>query len=195
MRAFDCGHAAKVNDAQVFRESRFKSALVSNDPLTVWPPAEERFVFEYEGVKIRPYVVADAAYPLMRRVVTPYEGTLTEDQRTFNFVHSSNRMVVEHVMGRVKGRFRQLASKMRVKDDINLVDIIGACFILHNLCLDGNDDGSDLEMEEGAEENSEEDTVPSTPLSDAAERSYGTSLRLFLQHYVASLKAAGRLSL
>ncbi|KAJ8300849.1 hypothetical protein KUTeg_022368 [Tegillarca granosa] len=56
------------------------------------------------------HLVADAAYPLRRWLLTPYRdnGHLNQEQKHFNYMHSSNRVVIERLFGLLKGRYRRL---------------------------------------------------------------------------------------
>lgn len=81
-------------------------------------------------------IVGDAAYPMLPWLMRPYCGSaLTSKQETFNFHHSSVRIVVENAFGRLKARWRILKRQL----DVHISQapfIIGACCILNNLCED-----------------------------------------------------------
>lgn len=64
---------------------------------------------------------------------------MTPEQRNFNFVQSCLRMVIKHVFGILKGRFRLLKyiDTLQIKDTAYI--IVAAC-ALHNLCLVSGDD-------------------------------------------------------
>ena len=83
--------------------------------------------------------MGDAAYPTLPWIAKPYPGiNLTPAQLHFNFVHASARMAIEQSFGLLKCRFRILGK--RQDTDINNVHfVIYACFILHNICIDGSD--------------------------------------------------------
>ncbi|KAF9913815.1 hypothetical protein FBU30_003024, partial [Linnemannia zychae] len=54
------------------------------------------------------YMLGDAAYGLSSTLLTGYRkhgGDRSHDQNTFNALHSSVRVVIEHAFGLLKGRF------------------------------------------------------------------------------------------
>lgn len=57
----------------------------------------------------------------------------------FNFIHSTTRIAIEHAFGLLKQRFRQLFfCKLRSID--LLLHFIRACVVLHNICVEQNDE-------------------------------------------------------
>ena len=63
----------------------------------------------------------------------PDNGSLSCQQKTFNYRLSKARVVVEHSYGRLKGRWRCLLKR----NDILIRDlpkIVAACCVLHNMC-------------------------------------------------------------
>ncbi|KAJ8300616.1 hypothetical protein KUTeg_022135, partial [Tegillarca granosa] len=81
------------------------------------------------------HLVADAAYPLRRWLLTPYRDNrhLNQEQKHFNYLHSSNRVVIERAFGLLKGRYRRLYHiDSKVETAVKL--IVVAC-VLHNFCL------------------------------------------------------------
>ena len=66
----------------------------------------------------------------------PDNGRLTREQKTFNYNYidlSHARVVVEHVYGRLKGRWSCLQKRL----DISVYDVlkcVAACVVLHNVC-------------------------------------------------------------
>ena len=105
---------------------------------------------------VEPYVLADAAYPLLEHLVTPFKGTPTFSQRQINYVHSSNCMRVEHVVDRVKNRWCVLKTPFTTHDEKDICMQIAACFVLHNLCIDDNDCDRFDDIEEEAEDSDTE---------------------------------------
>lgn len=105
-------------------------------------------------------ILGDSAYPCLRNLLTPYKdnGNLTAAERNFNMKLSHCRILIEHSFGMLKQRFRQLYhQKLR---DISLIcHFIRACCVLHNLCLDfednyiENDEEPNVDIPENMEEN------------------------------------------
>ena len=56
------------------------------------------------------YLLGDSAYPLTSWLMSSFRdnGHLTPQQRNYNFLHSSSRMVIERAFALLKGRFRRL---------------------------------------------------------------------------------------
>ena len=80
-------------------------------------------------------MLGDPAYPLLSWLVKafPDNGSLSSQQKTFNYRLSKARVVVEHAYGRLKGRWRCLLKR----NDILTCDVpklVAACCVLHNMC-------------------------------------------------------------
>ncbi|KAF4034447.1 DDE superfamily endonuclease [Phytophthora infestans] len=72
--------------------------------------------------------------------MTPYPETFDgafrdTNTRSFNFAHSSTRMVVERAFGVAKERFRVLKMCIDVDDMGRSVDIIATSIVLHNILI------------------------------------------------------------
>lgn len=78
----------------------------------------------------------------------PYPGdtsTMSRLRKNYNYRQSSARMPVEHVNGRLKRRWRILMTTAEVWYVDDMVDMILACCLLHNLCIvEGVDMDADL---------------------------------------------------
>ena len=80
-------------------------------------------------------LLGDSAYPRLPWLLTPYAGAnLGSAQAKFNFNHSSQRIIIEHAFGQLKGRFRLLSKQIDVAT-CNVEQIAVACCTLHNFCL------------------------------------------------------------
>ncbi|KAJ8891184.1 hypothetical protein PR048_010699 [Dryococelus australis] len=112
---FFIGYPGSVHDARVF----------ANSPLADDLPTL------YEGGG---HVLGDSTYPCLPQLITPYKdnGHLTRAQKSFNRVHSSCRIIVEHAFGCLKQWFRQLYH-FKMREMQRVVQLIHACCILHNL--------------------------------------------------------------
>ena len=143
---YQVGYPGSCNDAYCFR----------NSDLSINP---ERYFSTGE------YMLADGGYTLNSRTLIPYKLP-TGDQVDFNSKLSSARILVEHVMGLLKGRWsslRGLRVQIHKKEDtVKVNQWIVACLILHNMVLKFNDnweeeisvdDESVNESEETVEEN------------------------------------------
>lgn len=87
------------------------------------------------------HILGDAAYPIREWLIIPYKdyGNLSENQKMFNKQFCATRVLIENTFGLLKGRFRQL-----IEVDMHNVDKISkfiiSCCVLHNLCIDNNDE-------------------------------------------------------
>lgn len=87
------------------------------------------------------FILGDNAYPLRNWLITPFKklGNLTRQQLKFNKRLSSVRQNVERAFGHIKGRFRRLRD-VPLYDHKDICTMIYAACILHNLCVQYNDD-------------------------------------------------------
>ena len=60
-------------------------------------------------------------------------------KRAFNYKQSATRMPSEHVNGMLKRRWRILLHQNELWNVADVVEMIVACCILHNLCIDDGD--------------------------------------------------------
>jgi hypothetical protein len=102
------------------------------------------------------YILADSAYSLTNATITPFKQPLAsmEPYSTFNHLHSSARVHVEHCIGRLKSRFQSLRG-LRIQildrdDHKRACQWIIACCVIHNMLIDvdGWDDGITNELNE-----------------------------------------------
>lgn len=114
------GNVGSVHDARVFRLSELNDYL--SDP--------QKFPNDY-------HLVGDAAYPLHKRLMTPYRdnGHLSRRQKNYNFCHSSARIAIERAFGLLKKRFRSLLTVLDMRRTDLIPEFIIACCVLHNVCL------------------------------------------------------------
>ena len=91
----------------------------------------------YNGVPV--VILGDSTYPRLPLVLTPYASTsLRSIEAKFNYVFSSQRIVIEHSFGMLKGRFRLLLKKFELAT-YNVEQIVVACCVLHNFSLEGKE--------------------------------------------------------
>jgi len=86
------------------------------------------------------HIIGDAAYPLSINLITPYKnyGTLNATETTFNNAFCKARVKIENTFGILKARFRQLI-RLEMWSVLKMSKFIIACCVLHNLCIDRND--------------------------------------------------------
>ncbi|CAI6363007.1 unnamed protein product [Macrosiphum euphorbiae] len=89
------GWPGSSHDARVFRKSTIGQNILENHG-SILPP--------------NCHILGDGAYPLTEKIMVPYKdnGHLTQNQKNFNKILSSSRVVVEQAFGKLIGRFRKL---------------------------------------------------------------------------------------
>lgn len=128
------GICDSVHDARVWRLSDIKN-MIDNDV--------ERY-FPQQG-----HLLADSAYPLSYYMLTPYRdnGHLNDIQHNYNTKLSKTRVIIERAFGILKGRFRKLKYVYMYNTEM-IPLIVLVCCMLHNICIDIEDEPFDiLEME------------------------------------------------
>ncbi|XP_055837781.1 uncharacterized protein LOC129906151 [Episyrphus balteatus] len=117
-----CGEPGSLHDSRVLRRSG------------LYHQVQENFTRLFPS---NTFLLGDSAYAASNWIVPPYKeyGQLNDQQKNFNFIHSSTRMVVENAFGLLKGRFRRI-NKFTEQRNLNSVKkiIVSAC-VLHNLCI------------------------------------------------------------
>lgn len=113
------GFPGSVHDARVFRNSSLSDTLAAKC---------QNFS-----------ILGDSTYPCLRHLLTPYKdtGNLSNVQKNYNKKLTHCRVVVEHTIGILKQRFRQLYHIQSHNIDF-ICHFIRACCVLHNMCIDYN---------------------------------------------------------
>lgn len=134
------GYPGSMHDARVLRCSDIFRRAENNDIL------KEPVILK-NNCAIRPFLIADGAYPLLPWLMKPYRVTanITPVERRFNAKLSSSRSVVERAFGSLKARWRILLKRLDVKF-CNISDVILTCCILHNFCQLSGDHFDDQEL-------------------------------------------------
>ena len=112
MKFIDCYTAwpGSVNDSRVLKNSGFFVG-VRNSKFT----------------NNNCYILGDCAYPLETWLMPPFKDDrhLTNQQKRYNLIHSSTRMVIERVFSVLKGKFRRLKYLDTIKiDEIPTIIIV-----------------------------------------------------------------------
>ena len=89
---------------------------------------------------LRLYVAGDSGYPLHRNLMTPISNPTTPAEQAYNSAHAKTRVIIEQTFGAVKSRFRAIdkSGGVLLYKPVKCAKIIGACFWLHNICVERN---------------------------------------------------------
>ena len=126
------GFPGSMHDSRVLRNSTLYRGI-NNNELLAGPTVR------VGGREIKPILLGDSAYPLSTWLLKPYpEATNDPLEINFNKELSSARVSVECAYGILKGRWRIL--QKRLDSNIAFISqIIIACCVLHNFCIDAGD--------------------------------------------------------
>lgn len=137
-----CGEAGSMHDARLLKKSS---------------------VYEkgFSGMMGNDFLLGDSAYPCLNWLISPFKdnGNLTENQKIFNYRHSSTRIVIENAFGLLKGRFRRLKF-FENENILVIVKCVIAATVLHNICIDF-DDEVEADVSDEFSENFDEQLVTS----------------------------------
>lgn len=127
------GICGSVHDARVWQLSDIKN-MIEEDIERYFPQNS--------------HLLADSAYPLSHYMLTPYRdnGHLNNIQHNYNTQLSKTRVIIERTFGMLKGRFRKLKYVYMYNTEM-IPLVILACCILHNICIDNEDEPFDEPME------------------------------------------------
>ena len=122
------GWPGRVHDARVFVNS---TLYTKGQNGTLFPDWKQTIC----GEEVPLLVLGDPVYPLLPWLMKafPNNGSLSSQQKMFNYRLSKARVVVEHAYGRLKGRWRCLLKR----NDVLIRDVpklVAACCVLHNIC-------------------------------------------------------------
>ena len=112
-----CGEPGSLHDARVLRRFPLYEDSCNN--------IEDLFLNNT-------FLIGDSAYPLLSWLVPPFRdnGHLTRQQRKFNYLQSSTRMVVEKAFGLLKSRFRRIKFFTEYRQISFITEIVTAACIL-----------------------------------------------------------------
>jgi len=112
------------------------------------------------------FLLGDSAYPCLDWFICPFKdnSNLTQNKKIFNYRHSATRIVIENAFGLLKGRFRRL--KFFENNDLTfIIKCIVAAAVLHNICLNNED-----EIDINNDDENNEDTINVTGVSGIGEK-------------------------
>lgn len=127
--SIECRWPGSVHDARIWKNSDIKGILADNPSGAI--------------------VLADEAYPIAPWLMTPFKNPASAEQRSYNILHTRERVIIERVFGQAKQRFPILQSKIRMSTE-RVPQMIVACFVLHNVAKVLNDE--DFEFPERSQQ-------------------------------------------
>lgn len=86
-----------------------------------------------DNVEIPPLILGDASYPLKKWLMRPFTDNLNPCKEGFNSRLNDCKKVAEQAFGRLKGRWRCLATRLEVAEE-NIIPVVVGSVVLHNLC-------------------------------------------------------------
>lgn len=131
-----------MSDSTLFERSKLKEKLFSNQ----WP-GHIVSPLRIGNVEIEPYIMGDGAFSLSKhdmKTCSKDEIAADPDLREWEMRATATRKTVECAFGILKHRFSTLLSGIMLHNEEDAVYLVTACLILHNLCLDSGDDGTDF---------------------------------------------------
>lgn len=87
------------------------------------------------------HMLGDSAYPCLSYLLVPFKdnGNQSIAQKLYNKKLSKSRVIIEQTFGLLITRFRWLKFIYMNRTDLIPILIMSAC-ILHNICIDNNDE-------------------------------------------------------
>ena len=123
----NAGRPGSVGDSYTYRHSVMSQKVASGE----WLAHSPRTI---EGVSVKPFVVADAAFPLEPTCIKCYEVGQPPYRRSFNYSLIRTRRVVEQAFGRLKGRWKIMDGRCMLNDPVFARHVAVVCCGLHNVC-------------------------------------------------------------
>ena len=127
------GAPGSTHDSRMLKESSFFDEVLEGRAI----PECKIKLGDYGDIPL--VTIGDSAFPRLSWLIKCYnENTRDAEQRYFNKMLCSARVVSENTYGMLKGRWRFLLKKTECRPE-NVRYIIMACIALHNLCIAEND--------------------------------------------------------
>ncbi|KAF7077320.1 hypothetical protein CFC21_081883 [Triticum aestivum] len=133
------GQSSLLQDSQIFKECE-KGGCLNGSKLRV----------ALDGSEVGEYIIGDAGYPLLPWLLTPYEDEdLSDSKAEFNRRHSAATTCALKALARLKDTWKCLQGETScVVNPDTLVATIYACYYLHNIVIDIEEDGAMPSVEE-----------------------------------------------
>ena len=123
----NAGRPGSVGDSNTYRHSLLYQRIANGEWLSHSPR-------KIEGVPVKPFLVADADFPLESSCMKCFDMGNVPQKRSFNYSLIRTRRVVEQTFGRLKGRGKVMDGQCRVNDPVFVRKVAMICCALHNVC-------------------------------------------------------------
>lgn len=119
-----------------------------------WPGAtHDSYIYDMSFIKMRflsgefgnSFLLGDSGYANSSHMLTPITSPNSIAERAYQIAHISTRNAVERLFGVAKRLFPALALGLQI-DVATTLEIIVACFILHNMAIASNDPYNDFDI-------------------------------------------------
>lgn len=125
VRDIVCRWPGSVHDSTIFNDSAINAQFINGN---------------FDNY----YLLGDSGYPCKTYLLTPILNARNPSEIAYSNAHRSTRSVVERCFGVVKRRFPCLSVGLRSAVNKTL-GIIVACFVLHNIAVEDNDNEPELD--------------------------------------------------
>ena len=124
----NAGRPGSVGDSYTYIHSLLYQKIANGEWLYRSP-------MTIEGVSVKPFLVADSAFPLDSTSMKCFPDLANVPQkRSFNYSFMSTRRVVEQAFGRLKGRWKIMDGKCKLNDPVFVRQVAMVCCALYNVC-------------------------------------------------------------
>jgi hypothetical protein len=124
------GHAGSMNDLNIMNSSSTMQRILSGE----FPP---KVKYTINGkTRDLPYWLADGIYPAFAIFVKTIKGAVGAKLKHFSSCQEAVRKDIERAFGILMQRFHFLSSSCRMWNKEDAMEVLRACVILHNMCVE-----------------------------------------------------------
>ncbi|GJQ66439.1 hypothetical protein Trydic_g13269 [Trypoxylus dichotomus] len=123
----------------------------SNHDSFIWRhSAIQRYMQELYRNGERCWLIGDSGYSLHPYLMTPAANAAPGSPKAnYNSPHATARSIIERSIGRLKMRFRCMLKERAARYEPRIMgNLVTACIVLHNLCIEHNVPFHDEEAQE-----------------------------------------------
>ncbi|CAF4210665.1 unnamed protein product [Rotaria sp. Silwood2] len=122
------GAPERCNDSSIYNNCSLSNVIQH--------PIYQNHFMMINNVMVHSHLIADSAFALSSNLMKPFSDRLNmpKTQTLFNYRLSRARCSIERAFGSLKNRFRLLHRKLE-HDLNNVINIVKAATIIHNLCI------------------------------------------------------------